>query len=117
MWFFQQDARLTVGQITWYAQCRYDAIRTGEPAEVLVLSKSREFESFKVYHPLLQCPTVSMCISQIMDTGRRHCSTSLVLMLLLLEASTDSRRAKGRSFKCAPRRQAASAGLQPWNSC
>lgn len=27
---------------------RYDAIRTGEAAEVLVLSKSRAFESFKV---------------------------------------------------------------------
>ena len=40
---------LTAGLLTWYAQCRYDAIRTGEPAEVLVLSKSRSFESFKVH--------------------------------------------------------------------
>ena len=28
--------------------CRYDALRTGEAAEVIVLSKSRAFESFKV---------------------------------------------------------------------
>ena len=27
---------------------RYDAIRTGETAEVVVLSRSRNFESFKV---------------------------------------------------------------------
>ena len=41
---------LTAGRLTWCIQCRYDAIRTGEPAEVLVLSKNRSFESFKVYH-------------------------------------------------------------------
>lgn len=28
--------------------CRYDAIRVGEPAEVIVLSRTGTFESFKV---------------------------------------------------------------------
>lgn len=34
--------------------CRYDAIRVGEPAEVLVLSKLRTFETFKVRRTALQ---------------------------------------------------------------
>lgn len=38
--------------------CRYDAIRTGEAAEVIVLSKSRAFESFKVINRNLR----SACI-------------------------------------------------------
>lgn len=29
-------------------QCRYDSIRAGESAEVLVLSRTRTFETFKV---------------------------------------------------------------------
>ncbi|CAL5222015.1 g4305 [Coccomyxa viridis] len=41
------DASGARSQLSVPYQKRYDAIRTGEPAEVLVLSKSREFESFK----------------------------------------------------------------------
>ena len=35
-------------EVASFLLSRYDAIRTGETAEVVVLSRSRKFESFKV---------------------------------------------------------------------
>jgi hypothetical protein len=37
--------------------CRYDAIRVGEPAEMLVLSRTSSFERFKVGKNMLLYPT------------------------------------------------------------
>jgi hypothetical protein len=46
----------TVLQFVRSFACRYDAIRTGEGAEVIVLSNSRAFHSFKVMsRNLLRC--------------------------------------------------------------
>lgn len=46
IWCFVQNKQWSYGSYV----CRYDAIRVGEPAEVLVLSKLRTFETFKVRH-------------------------------------------------------------------
>lgn len=55
---------------------RYDAIRTGEAAEVLVLSKSRAFESFKV------------CLSVPEHVHSHHEILSIVLQTLLIDYLT-----------------------------
>lgn len=62
---------------------RYDAIRTGEPAEVLVLSKSRAFESFKVEHSVPEiCLHVLLryIAAQAKDIELQHCSARIIYL-------------------------------------
>ena len=59
-------------EVVFFLLSRYDAIRTGETAEVVVLSRSRKFESFKV-------PVINSLYTFLSLSGERPCLNAAIL--------------------------------------